>query len=99
MRDLDLRFERLQSSATVAAGLGAGINDGNGELFRNHLDLYWAHYYAAQVAIANDDLERFSRHIHLSESEMDAMESMIHEAIRGLRPDRALLQQHPQLNF
>ncbi len=99
MRDLEIRFEELQSSASVAALLGMNAVDGEAENLKNHLDLYWAHYYAAHVAIANEDLENYSRHLQLSKFEMQAMESIINKAIHGWKPSHFHLQQLPRLNF
>ncbi len=99
MRDLEIRFEELQSSASVTALLGINAVDGEEENLKDHLDLYWAHYYAAHVAVANEDLENYSRHLQLSEFEMQAMESIINKAIHGLSPNRYQIQQLPRLNF
>jgi len=99
MTDLEMRYEELQSSTSVAALLGMNAVDGEVEDLKDHLDLYWMHYYAAHVAIANENLENYSRHLQLSEFEMQAMESIINKAIHERKPSRFQLQQLPGLNF
>jgi hypothetical protein len=99
MRDLEIRYEELQSSASVVALLGINAVDGEEENFKDHLDLYWTHYYAAHVAVANEDLENYSRHLQLSEFEMQAMESIFKKAIHERKPSHFQLQQLPRLNF
>lgn len=99
IRDLEMRYEELQSSASVAALLEMNAVDGEAENLKDHLDLYWAHYYAAHVAIANEDLENYSRHLQLSEFEMQAMESIIIKAIHDWKPSRFQLQELPRLKF
>ena len=99
MRDLEMRYEELQSSASVVALLGINAVDGEEENLKDHLDLYWTHYYAAHVSIANEDLENYSRHLQLSDFEMQAMESIINKVIPGRNPSRIQLQQLPRLNF
>ncbi len=99
MRDLEMRYEELQSSASVAALLGMNAVDREAENLKDHLDLYWMHYYAANVAIANEDMESYEKHLQLSEIEMEAIESMINKMILGLNSDRIRLKQLPRLNF
>ena len=99
MRDLESRFEDLQSSASVAAFLGMNAVDSEADTLKDHIDLYWAHYYAAHVAIANEDLKNYSSHLQLSEFEMQAMESIINKAIHEGKPSRFQVQQLPRLNF
>ncbi len=94
-----MRYEELQSSASVVALLGINAVDGEEENLKDHLDLFWTHYYAAHVSIANEDLENYSRHLQLSDFEMQAMESIINKAIHQRKPSRFQLQQLPRLNF
>ena len=99
MRDLEIRFEELQSSASVAALLWLNAVDSEGDILKDHLDLYWTHYYAAHVAIANEELDNYSRHLQLSEFEIQAMESILKKAIHERKPSPFQLQQLPRLNF
>ncbi len=99
MRDLEMRYEELQATASVAALQGINAVDGEEENLKDHLDLYWMHYYAANVAIANEDMESYEKHLQLSEMEMEAIESMINKIILGLNSDRIRLKQLPPLNF
>ncbi len=99
MRNLESRYEELQSSASLAKLLGMSTAAHEAEELKDRVDLYWMHYYAANVAIANEDMESYEKHLQLSEMEMEAIESMINKMILGLNSDRLRLEQLPRLKF
>lgn len=99
MRELESRFEELEISASVAMSLGISAEDYAVEAVRDHLDLYWLHINAANVAIANKEVERYEKHLQLSEVEINAIEAMVKRLLHGLKSDRLRMELSPRLNF
>lgn len=99
MRELESRFEELEISASVAMSLGISAEDYEVEAVRDHVDLYWLHINAANVAIANKEVERYEKHLQLSEVEINAIEAVVKRLLHGLKSDRLRMELSPRLHF
>ena len=99
MRELESRYEELETFASFAMSLGISAEDYEVEAVKDHLNLYWLHINAANVAIANKEVERYEKHLQLSEVEINAVESMIKRLLHGLKSDRLRMELSPRLNF
>ena len=59
MRNLEAKYEEIQTYASLANFIGIELPEYLVKKLKAHNDLYWLHYYAANVAIANGDLEDY----------------------------------------
>lgn len=95
MRDLETKYEEIQTAASLADVMEIGVTEYQAKKLKEHTDLYWMHYYAANVAIANGDVEGYENQLQISRVEIEAIEDILDEVIRRLQPGQLRLERVP----
>ena len=85
---LEDKYGQLQQTVQLATYLFEELPDQKASEFKEHVDIYWIHYAAANVAIANGDLEVYEEHIEAAKEEVDAMEIVLGEWSQSLFTDQ-----------
>lgn len=65
---------------TQILGIAGQITTKKIEELKTHFDVYYVHYLAASVFLARGSMEDFRTQIKRAETELDAMEAILHKA-------------------
>ena len=85
---LEDKYGQLQQTVQLATYLFKELPDQKASEFKEHVDIYWIHHAAANVAIANGDLEGYEEHIEAAKEEVDAIEIVLGEWSQALFTDQ-----------
>ncbi len=85
---LEHKYGQLQQTVQLATYLFEDLADKKATEFKEHVDVYWIHHAAANVSIANGDLEVYEKHMEAAKEEVDAMEAVLGEWSQALFTDQ-----------
>jgi len=83
--EVEGRYGRIMQEVSFIAFFGEEIFAKASGALKNHADVYWVYYYSASVALANGDLKNYRRYLIELAKEIDAMQSILEEAIGGIQ--------------
>ena len=63
-----------------------GVTEYQAKKLKEHTDLYWMHYYTANVAIADGDVEGYENQLQISRVEIEAIENIFDKVIKRRHP-------------
>ncbi|MFQ5930701.1 MAG: hypothetical protein ACE5MK_13495 [Acidobacteriota bacterium] len=95
MRNLEAKYDEIQTYASLADIMGVGVTEYQARKLKEHTDLYWLHYYAANVAIANGDVQGYEIQLQTSRAELEAIEDIFDDVIRRLQHGQLRLERVP----
>ncbi len=79
--EVEERAERVRSNAQVLQLYG-GMSSEKAARLKSHFDVYYVHYLAASVSLAQGDIRIYKTHASLANKELTAMEMILHEPVQ-----------------
>ena len=81
---LEDKHDQLKRNIRVAMVYSQGIPDDKATRLKEHNDVYWVHHAAANVAVANGNMESYEKHVEAARREVEAMDAVVNEWSREL---------------
>lgn len=81
---LEYKHGQLQRNIQATIVYSQGIPDDKANKLKEHNDVYWVHHAAANVAVANGNMESYEKHVEAARREVEAMDAVVNEWSREL---------------
>jgi hypothetical protein len=80
---IEKRAEQVKYYALLLDNLG-GIGEANAAAIKQHHDIYYVYYLAANFNLARGHIDSYLLHVRLAGKELDSMEAILKERIAAL---------------
>ncbi len=74
--EVEERADQVKAAAQMLGSVGK-INPNKAKELKSHYDVFYVHYLAASVYLAQGNVEFYMDHVKQAEKELDAMEAML----------------------
>jgi len=81
---LEGKYEQMNENIKLAVLFSQEIPVNKANKIKEHNDVYWVHHAAANVAVANGNIESFKKHVEAARREVEAMDAVVNEWSREL---------------
>ncbi len=75
------RADQVRSSAQALQFVG-GMTEDQAKRLKSHFDIYFVHYLAANVYLAEGNIGFYETHVNLAEKELVAMDTILNEPVK-----------------
>ncbi|MGH7847358.1 MAG: hypothetical protein ACREQW_19600 [Candidatus Binatia bacterium] len=82
---VERRAEQVKYYTLLLDKIG-GIGEEGAQALKNHHDVYYVYYLAANMHLARGNLGAYRAHVKLAENELDSMEGILKESLSALSP-------------
>ncbi|HWP59023.1 MAG TPA: hypothetical protein VNL14_14115 [Candidatus Acidoferrales bacterium] len=80
---IERRAEQVKYYSVLLNGAG-GIGEREAQALKDHYDIYYVYYLAANTNLGRGHLDAYRAHIKLAEKELDSMEAILKETLAAL---------------